>query len=405
VSRLKASPTWILIIAWLGWVFDVMDAALFNFARGPMLKELLTVGQSSALYEAWFQAVFLAGSAIGGLFFGLMADRWGRGRTMIVTILIYSLTTGLMAFAPNVQVALVIRFVTGLGIGGEWAAGASLVAEVMPTKRRALGAVVLQSAAAVGPCLAALINLNVPSAHWRWLFFAGVAPALLCVAIRFLVQEPSAAERRPAVPVGVVLANPKWGRALRTALLFGVFGVVGAQILPYWLPNIVNSIASSFGDEAKKNFLSINTFTLHIGTLLGVIAFPWLADRFGRRPIFGLFFLLAPIGVWAVMLFGRTPSNLLLLLPLSTFFGIGLTSGFVLYFPELFPPEFRATGSGLAYNAGRILGILVPLLVPILVSMWGPLTAVGTLSLIFWFGLIGLFWAPETKGQPLPEHV
>jgi len=399
----------IVLVAWLGWVFDIMDTALFNFAKVPMLKEMLGetgYRQRGTEIEGQIQMLFLIGWAIGGLIFGILADRWGRGRTLIVTILLYSLLTGLTAFCQTPEQVAVLRFLTALGIGGEWAAGAALVAEAVPNAKRGLAAAILQSAAAFGPWFAAIANLSVAPGDWRALFLIGVLPALIVVLIRFVVKEPEVPKAKAAkLPISELFEDPAIRKRAIVAMALGVVGITGAGILPFWLPNLVEQAASNLGEEAKRNFLSLNTFTLHIGTLLGVLVFPLLAERFGRRPLFAIFFVMAPLCT-ALALNGGTDFNrLLFLLPLASFFAIGLSSGFVLYFPELFPTRMRATGAGLAYNVGRVFSAPMPWLIGIVIGATGGSAAIGVMiaSAIYIVGLFVIPFAPETKGKPLPE--
>lgn len=401
----------ILLIAWMGWVFDIMDTALFNFAKGPMLTEMLggadAYKSSGAAIEGRIQMVFLVGWAIGGLCFGILADRWGRSRTLIVTILIYSALTGLTALAQTPEQVMVLRLLTALGIGGEWAAGAALVAETFPDRLRAPAAAVLQSAAAFGPWFAAGINLGVPTGAWRTLFVVGIAPAIVCVLVRFSMKdvEPPIVRAR-ATPLEELFAAQPWRRHAIIATVLGVVGVTGAGILPFWLPNLIKQAGAGLTPEAIKNFTSTNTFTLHIGTLLGVFAFPWIAERIGRRRAFAVFFVGAPLCTAIALFGGAALDRLLWLLPLASFFAIGLSAGFVLYFPELFPTRLRATGSGLAYNAGRIFSAPMPALIGLLITSAGNDPAYGVLvaSSIYVLGLIALPFAPETKGKPLPAE-
>ncbi|CAN5485654.1 MFS transporter [soil metagenome] len=404
----------VLLIAWLGWVFDVMDTALFNFAKVPMLKEMMGEAgykASGTVIEGRIQMAFLVGWAIGGLVFGILADRWGRSRTLVVTILLYSVLTGLTALAQTPEQVLVLRFLTALGIGGEWAAGAAMVAEAYRSGGRVGAAAWLQTAAAFGPWLAALANLAFP-AQWRALFLVGVIPAAMVVLIRFKADRRSENANRTepdSAPTGSPLkelfSTPALRRRAILATALGIVGVTGAGILPFWLPNLIDGATVGMAAARKSELLSLNTFTLHIGTLLGVLLFPRLAERIGRRPAFALFFVMAPL-VTAVALVGK-PSliGLITILPIASFFAIGLSAGFVLYFPELFPTRLRATGAGLAYNTGRIVSAPMPALIGWVIGASGGNAAYGVLvaSAIYVFGLIALPFAPETKGQALPE--
>jgi MFS family permease len=401
---LRGKVGWVILVAWLGWVFDIMDTALFNFAKAPMLKEMLGEAGYKAhgtAIEGWIQTVFLVGWSLGGLFFGLLADRWGRRRTLILTVAAYSVLTGLTALCRTPTEVAVLRFLTALGIGGEWAAGAALVAESVPNEFRSRAAAILQSAAAFGPWFAAAANLAIPVGSWRALFFVGVLPALLCVALRFVASDGEQAPAKDAGRFEDLVKTSTLRRNLAVAIILGVVGITGAGILPYWLPNLIDQAGLGLAAEAKKAFLSYNTFTLHIGTLAGVFAFPWLADKIGRREAFALFFALAPIAATTALYGGASYERLLILLPVAAFFSIGVSAGFALYFPELFPAKVRATGSGLAYNAGRVVSAPVPAVMGSLMGPFGPAGVVMAAGLVYVFGLAALPFARETKGETL----
>lgn len=400
----------VLIIAWLGWVFDVMDTALFNFAKGPMLTEMLgeaTYRAEGAGIEGRIQALFLVGWALGGLGFGVLADRWGRARTLVLTVLMYSLLTGLTALCQTPDQVAILRFLTGLGIGGEWAAGATWVAETVMPDMRARAAGFIQTAAAFGPWLAAMFNLALPPGEWRGLFLVGVLPALLVVAVRWSHGHQESPREPRGAPFSELreLWAPPWRRRTLTAVALGIVGIAGAGILPFWLPNLVKQASANLGPEAVRNFTSYNTFTLHIGTLLGVLTFPLIAERIGRLRAFGLFFVLAPTFTALALLGGTSLERLLWLLPVAAFASIGLSAGFVMYFPELFPPHLRATGAGLAYNTGRIVAAPLPWLIGLIANANQGNVVAGILvaSGIYVLGLLVLPFAIETKGQPLPS--
>lgn len=404
----------VLFVAWLGWVFDIMDTALFNFAKGPMMKEFLggeaAYKQIGPQIEGRLQFWFLVGWACGGLIFGVLADRWGRTRTMVVTILLYCLFTGLTALCQTPEQVAVVRFLTALGIGGEWAAGAALIAEAFPDWARPKAAALLQTAAAFGPAFAGLANMAVPAAHWRWLFVIGIAPALVTVLIRAYIKEPERAPRaeKPDFwsPVKELFAEAKWRKRAAVALLLGVVGIAGAQNVAFWLPNLVEAVSQGLTPDQIQWRKSIATYTFHIGTLAGVLAVPWLCGKIGRKKAILAFFVLAPISILAATFGGNDFGRLLLVSPLMSLFAIGVSGAFVLYFPELFPSRLRATGAGFAYNTGRIVTAFVPLYTGWLTGQMGGVvinavlvTAVTLLAI----GLIAIPFAPETKGQPLPE--
>jgi MFS family permease len=203
----------VLLVAWLGWVFDSMDASIYTLVLHPALRDLLATqpgGEVSQKAIAWYGGVifsiFLIGWAVGGVLFGILADRIGRTRTLVITILAYALFTGLAAVSATWWQLAIYRFLTALGIGGEWAAGAALVAEVWPESKRSKAAGILQSAWAVGFLIAALVGLFMRGQSWRWFFVVGVAPAVVALLVRMWVKEPerwTATARRCCVSCSV----------------------------------------------------------------------------------------------------------------------------------------------------------------------------------------------------------
>ncbi|MBX3120008.1 MAG: MFS transporter [Fimbriimonadaceae bacterium] len=416
----------VLIVAWLGWVFDIFDSALFAFAKGPMLKELLSTPDAMARkdeIDGLMQLVFLIGWAIGGLIFGVMADRWGRARTMTLTILLYCLFTGLTGLCQTWEQVAVIRFLTALGIGGEWAAGAALIAETVPNKARAGAAALLQTAAAFGPWLASLANYALTSAwaayeldqatFWRWLFVVGILPAFLTVVIRFKIKEPerwTEAQKQESKtstlePIKEMFVHPIWRRNVIVAMIIGAVGIAGAGNIAYWLPNLVEQVSKGLSPEDISARKSYATSIMHVGTFLGVLLVPWLCTKVGRRPTLFAFFILAPISVFVALNIGFSYTNLLVFGPLMAFLAIGLTATFGLYFPELFPTRFRATGSGFAYNVARIMQAPLPWLTGLLIAAGrgSPAHGVTLAAGVYLIGLLALPFAPETKGKELPE--
>ncbi len=424
----RAAPWWkslsryqwtVLIIAWLGWVFDVFDTSLFFLAKQSIITEFVGAnayvkGGPGPKYEAWVLAAFTFGWACGGLVFGILADRWGRVKTMILTIILYCGFTLATLWCRNLGELAIIRFFTGLGIGGEWAAGTALVAEVVPNRVRSAAASILQTAAALGPILAALANLGLANVNWRWLFVVGVFPALLTVWIRMSVKEPerwtkAKAENRKTLDVlRDFFREPKWLAFLGLAFVIAVVGIMGAGNISFWLPNLVKEVSQGFSPADVRARQSFAQMIMHIGTVAGVIVFPILCDRIGRKKSFILFFSLCPFVVGGVtfLLFkgiiGFT--GMLILAPVMAFFALGLTSGYPLYLPELFPTRLRATGMGLAYNTGRLLQIPWPIITATIIASFGGVAAgVGLTALVYFVGAFAMMFAPETKGKPLPD--
>ena len=403
----------VLSVAMLGWIFDIADSAVFNFTKIPMLTEILGKAQYDLVgkqIEGNIQTLFLLGWSIGGLFFGILADRWGRTRTLCVTILLYSMLTALTAACQTVGQVEIMRFLTALGIGGEWAAGAALIAEVFPDKARAPAASLLQSAAAIGPVLAGIANQALAAESWRILYFLGALPALITVVVRFYVPEPEkskkAEARSDAGSLKALFSNPQWRRFTIIAMVIGIVGIAGANNLSFWMPNLVKDASTGLADAAVRSRTSIVTYYMHVGTLLGVFLFPWLCQRIGRKPSFAIFFLMSPIVLAIATWTGTGYERLLWQAPLASFFIIGLTAGYPLYLPELFPAHLRATGAGLAYNVGRLATIPVPKITASLIAGMGNSVPAGifTAALAYVIGLVAIPFAPETKGKGLPDE-
>ncbi|MBI1819455.1 MAG: MFS transporter, partial [Nitrospirae bacterium] len=332
----------ILFVAWLGWVFDSMDSTLYAMVLQPALHELLGPNYSKESME-WYGGIifstFLIGWALGGVLFGILADTIGRTKTLIFTILIYSLFTGLAALSQNWWHLMIYRFITALGIGGEWAAGASLVAEIWPESKRAKAAGILQSAWAAGFFLADLASLLFGAYGWRILFVVGILPALVTLLIRFMVKEPEKWLRANETRRAILTERPEYekellafsltrlfNRKLRWHTLAGsilafvaVFGLWGAT---NWTPTLIRELLASenLNQEAVNRYVSYAVMCLNGGALAGYLAFGPIADRFGRRPAFFFMCLGSLIMIPVTFLIPRDYAILLWLLPVLGFF-------------------------------------------------------------------------------------
>jgi len=411
----------VLFVAWLAWVFDSMDSTIYALVLQPALHDLLRApggGPATAEVIGWYGgiifSIFLIGWAIGGVLFGILADHFGRTKTLVFTILIYAAFTGLAAMSQTWWQLALFRFLTALGIGGEWAAGAALVAEVWPEDKRTKAAGLLQSAWAAGFFVAAILNLLLRNCGWRLIFVVGVAPALVALLVFLWVKEPerwvkARAEERSAGGVRRLKLTELFAPGLLRATLVGsglafvaVFGLWGAT---NWTPTLIRALPGLQGLNASEltSRVSYATMLLNVGALAGYLSFGPLADRVGRRLVFALMCAGSLVMLPVTFLTPRTYVQVLLLLPLLGFFNNGIFSGFPIYLPELYPTRIRATGAGFCFNIGRVLAATGPFVTGCLVTALGSFgRAASAVAVIYLVGLLILPFAPETKGRPLP---
>lgn len=371
-----------------------MDVMLYAFALTAIRDEFRL---SSAAAGAMASATLLA-SAFGGVLFGVLADRLGRARALVYAILIYSGFTGLTATATGVAMLLVWRTLVGAGMGGVWSAGSVLVAEAWPAQHRGKAAGLMQSGWAIGYILAALLAAAIMP-HWGWrpLFVVGVAPALLAVWILARIQD---APRAPAPARALALSRVLWRRAaiassVTSCVLFAYWGLFT------WIPSYLSSPVARGGAGMSVVQSSGWIVPMQVGAFLGYTLFGFLADRFGRRPVFLVFVLAAAILVPVYGQWGRHPAALMVMGPLIGFFGHGYFSVFGAMLAELFPAAIRATAQGLCYNIGRAAGALAPLTIGALADRFGVGSALALTSVFFAAGGALIFLLPETKGEVL----
>ncbi len=410
----------VLTVASLGWIFDAFEGQIYNITRSDMLPELLEIsGDDPAnhpLVRLWgerFLGIFLIGGTIGGWLFSSLADRWGRNPVMALTILFYSLFSGLTAFATDAWQVGILRFLVAMGVGGEWAVGAALVSEVFPKQARERAGGIFHATSVGGLWLAAAAGLAVGS-QWRYAYLLGVVPAVLVLWVRLSIREPESWQQARQTKSGQLgsyrdlLGDPVWRpRAVFGALLAMVglatfWGVVVAG------QDIARDLLERAGDPdaASKAKIAFG-FVQTAGAGAGMLAFGPIAARIGCRGTFAIMHIVAaimtPVVCWLPSSVGGYPL-LLVLLPVFAFFAQGIHAGYAVYFPTLFPTHLRATGSGFCFNTGRILA--APVL--IWLSAWMKATfdlrlAISWLGGMFLLGLVFLLLLPETKGQDLPE--
>lgn len=407
----------VLLLASAGWVFDIYEGQIFNITRNQMLGELLadpakdaaTLNAEIKFYGDVFLAIFLIGGAVGGILFGVLADRLGRRPMLIATILMYSLFSGLTYFAENLWQVGVLRFLVAVGTGGEWSVAAALVAEVFPAKARAQAGSIFHATSILGTWMAALVGMGV-GGDWRVAYLIGILPAVLVLWIRWAVKEPKVLHASPAPGdrsrLAELVTDPLWRRRAILGLLLASVGLgtfwgvtIAGQDLARTL--LVESGVSPETAEADAKFAYGVLQTAGGG--LGLLAFGPLAVRLGRRRAFIGIQLVALVIVPLTAYLPAAYWQLLILLPLYGFFTLGMHAGFAIYFPELFPARLRATGSGFCFNGGRLVAAPVLLFSGWLKSEIELRLAVTLLSGLFVVGIVLVLLLPETKGQPLPE--
>lgn len=406
----------VLIVASLGWAFDAFEGQLYNITRADMLPDLLKVSPDSPLVKSWgerFLGIFLIGGTLGGWIFSSLADRWGRNPVMALTILCYSVFSGMTAFATEIWHVGLLRFLVAMGVGGEWAVGAALVAEVFPKQARERASGIFHATSVLGLWLAAGAGLLVGT-QWRWAYLLGVIPALLVLWVRISIKEPESwkeAKRQKSERMGSyseLLGDVRWryraiwGAGLAMVGLASFWGVVVAG------QDLAADLLKRLGDPdwASKSKVAFG-FIQTAGAGLGMLAFGPLSARWGRRRTFTVMHLaalvLTPIVCWLPSQF-MSYGLMLALLPIFAFFAQGIHAGYAVYFPELFPTHLRATGAGFCFNTGRILA--APVLIWVSASMKAAFDlrlAITYLGGLFLLGLVFLALLPETKGQDLSE--
>jgi len=398
-----------LVAAFLGWMLDGMDIMLYAFALTAIRDEFgLSAGAVGAL-----ASVTLVTSAVGGVAAGYLADRLGRARVLVWSILVYSVFTAATATAASVAGLVLWRALVGFGLGAEWSAGSVLVAETWPSRHRGKAIGFVQSGWAVGYLLAAaLAALILPLRGWRTLFLVGIVPALVTVWIRRRVAEPAvwrathtegAAATAAAGVAGTaaLLLRPPLARltlvatTLATVLLFAYWGLFT------WMPTFLASPVSQGGAGLGVVRSSAWIVPMQIGAFLGYNLFGLVAGRIGRRPAFSLFVGGAALIVPAYGLLARQPAALMALGPLVGFFGHGYFSLFGALLAELFPSAIRATAQGACYNIGRAVSALAPFAIGAAADRMGYGAALALTSGFYVAGLGLVYLLPETRGRDL----
>lgn len=409
----------VLLLASAGWVFDVYEGQIFNTTRNDLLNELI-VAESPELKEAQkkflgevFLGIFLAGGMVGGVIFGALGDRWGRRPTMILTILMYSVFSGLTYWAQNLYQVGVLRFLVSMGIGGEWAVAAALVAEVFPARARAQASSIFHASSTLGTWLAGTVAILVGE-QWRWGYLIGVLPALLILWVRASLEEPeawrnaTAEHRQSAGSLTELWGDARWRRRAIAGLLLAAVG-----LSTYWGVSIAgqdlakqSALAAGLDEPAAVQSAKFAyAWVQATGGGVGLLLFGPLCQWLGRKRAFAVAHLLGLAIVPAACYLPQSYSQLLAILPFYGALTLGLHAGYAVYFPELFPARLRALGTSICFNGGRIVAALMTPVAGYLKALPGISLhqALTILSLTYLLGLIVLVFLPETKDQPLPE--
>ena len=389
------------IAASFGWMLDSFDVMLYAMVIAALVEDpTLHLSLATA---GLLTSITLLAAAVGGMAFGIIADRIGRKRALMAAVLIYSIFTAACGFAQSALQLAIIRVLLGLGFGGEWATGAALVSESFPARHRGKALAFVQSSWAIGYGLAALVNLIVmPLWGWRAVFFVGVLPALFTLWIQRRIEEPkiwksaAPAERgRPSalfapgirgITIAIIIMN--------ACCLFAWWGLNG------WVPAYLRLSPAQGGIGLSSSTMSLFVIAMQVGMWFGYVSFGFIADAIGRKRTYVIYLLAATI---LLPLYGilRLPVALLILGPFVAFFGTGYFSGLGAVVAELYPTTVRATAAGFCYNVGRIASAVAPYTVGSLATTRGFGAAFGVAGAAFLLAAITWIWIPETSNREL----
>src|SRR5689334_5671300 len=414
----------VVLIASAGWLFDCMDQRLFILGRESALRELMP-GDPTAIrtHIGYATTSMILGWATGGIIFGMMSDKIGRVKTMVVTLMVYSVFTGFSGLATTWVDFTLYRFLAGIGIGGMFGAATTLVAESVPAGFRAMALGSLQALSALGNIIGSLLSLQIPPgaqnfvsnyAGWRVLFFVGIVPALLVVPIVFVLKEPESwlkAKADAAAGVGrrnvgspaELFRDPRWRRNTIVGLFLGVSGMIGLWGIGFFSPELISTALKGAPQNVVDTVRGWGTAFQDVGSFLGMLTFTMVAAFLSRRLAFLFALLLSMVVTMFVFKSLNSATDAYWMLPMMGFAQLAVFAGYSIYFPELFPTRLRGTGVGFCYNTVRYLAAPAPTLMGYLASVMSFRSAAVLMSTIYVVGMVALIWAPETKGQPLPE--
>ncbi|MBI5375920.1 MAG: MFS transporter [Candidatus Schekmanbacteria bacterium] len=404
----------ILLMSWSGWVFDFYDLILYTFLLIPIGKEL----HLNDVMLSYVLGASLAATAVGGVIFGILSDRYGRKSVLQWTIIVYSVGTFLSGFATNIELLLIFRIITGLGVGGEWATGQTYIGETFPANVRGKYCAFMQTGAPIGVALASVVGGFVaPVIGWRMSFFVSVLPALLVIFIRKKLPESDVwLERKKLVASGtmspealegekgnkfVILFSAAYRMLFIQSLILAVFDMSAYWFTYSWLPGYLHqqrqfSLAKS----------AIWMLVTQAGGFLGYFTFGFVADRLGRRPAYSIYSVGMAFGLVMITLMWNVIAmypSLILAFMFLVGFGTGMFGGFGALFSELFPTNIRNTAMGSAFNLARGVQFFTPVIIAVIAGRYG---LGGGISLAALFALLTGAWVwtfPETRGKKLGE--
>jgi MFS family permease len=401
----------ILFMSWAGWVFDFYDLILYTFLLIPIGQEL----QLSKVQLSFVLGASLAATAIGGVIFGILSDKFGRKSILQWTIITYSLGTLLSGLAPNLELLVIFRIVTGLGVGGEWATGQTYVGETFPPRVRGRYGAFMQTGAPIGVALASVVGgFIAPSIGWRASFFVSFLPALLVIFIRKHLPESDVwlarralAEKTGALPPSGLAALLGEVRILLTAyrklfllsLVLAIFDMSAYWFTYSWLPGYLHQ-------ERQFSMVKSAVWVLvtQAGGFLGYFTFGFVADSLGRRPAYSIYSVVMSIGLVMITLMWETIAAqpaLILICMFLVGFGTGMFGGYGPLFSELFPTNIRNTAMGSAFNLARGVQFFTPVAIAVIAQTYGLSGGIFVAAL---FALLTGAWIwvfPETKGRKL----
>ena len=436
----------VLVVASLGWVFDIFEGQIFVASMRDAMPQLLNAASADdeivATWNNWALASFLLGGAFGGILFGMLSDKIGRSKTMVVTILFYSVFTCVTAFANAAWQMVALRFLVAMGVGGEWAVASAMVAEVMPKRSRPVMSSIFHASSVFGTLMAVAVGYFIISAQvwgentWRLGFLIGIVPALLVVVIRWKMKEPEqwhqakerekqdASQATGAIPdlfnaqnirntiVGVSLATiglvTFWGCHIygKNALLRSAQShALELESVPADADKETKKVAFDKHDSMIKQAEMVSMFLNTVGGGLGLVLFGGISNILGRKGAF-VFYHVGGLGMALLMFLVLIPQNaspivLYLALPIFGFLTLGMHAGYAVYFPELFPTRLRGTGTGFCFNAGRF-GTAAAMFLAGTMGWASEQTALY-LAPLFGVGIIVSMLGRETRGEELPE--